>query len=101
MAGVQCLGGGRCAVARDLGVRGRESVHTCVWASGGLGLAHGPEGSVCPGVRGVCMWTVCVQPGQRGRLEPQGGAVSARRSLCPRVRVGVAARAVGGSRQLS
>lgn len=55
---------------------------------------------MCPGVRGVCMWTVCVQPGQRGRLEPQGGAW-ARGSLCPRVCAWASPRAVPGSQQLS
>lgn len=71
---------------RGLGMCVCECVHTSVWASGGLGPARAAlsvrcarEAGECAG--GVC---VCVQPGQRRRLEPQGGAW-ARGSLCPRV----------------
>ncbi|XP_070313661.1 potassium channel subfamily K member 4 isoform X2 [Odocoileus virginianus] len=67
----------------------------CVGLWGPWPGAHGPEGPVCPGVRGVCRWTVCVQLGQRGRLEPQGGAW-ARGSLCPRVCAWASPRAVLG-----
>lgn len=86
---------------RDLGVRGHECVHTCVWASGGLGPARTARKVRCARESGVCAGGRCAC--NRGsEVAWSRRAERGRAGLCARMCARGRRRALSwGSQQLS